>query len=233
MSAWLSRVFGRKHYYMACVALFTITSFFCGIAPSARGDADQSRPAGHRWRRPSASGTGDPGRHVSTRKTRIRIRALHRLPSSPRRPSAPSWAAGSPTTTTGAGSFSSTFPSDCSPFTSATAWCTTRLRSRIERKAARFGGRLKIDTTGICSDWSRFGCARDHFWTAARSMTGSAAAHRWASWHRNGVLGDRHLLGAAADDPNPRTAPAALSKLRHRLGLLLRLRLRPIRAPPR
>jgi len=34
MSAWLSRVFGRKNYYMACVTLFTITSFFCGIAPS-------------------------------------------------------------------------------------------------------------------------------------------------------------------------------------------------------
>jgi DHA2 family multidrug resistance protein len=34
MSAWLSRVFGRKTYYMACVALFTITSLFCGIAPS-------------------------------------------------------------------------------------------------------------------------------------------------------------------------------------------------------
>ena len=34
MSAWLSRVFGRKTYYMACVALFTVTSFFCGIAPS-------------------------------------------------------------------------------------------------------------------------------------------------------------------------------------------------------
>jgi DHA2 family multidrug resistance protein len=34
MSAWFSRVFGRKNYYMACVALFTITSFFCGIAPS-------------------------------------------------------------------------------------------------------------------------------------------------------------------------------------------------------
>jgi MFS transporter, DHA2 family, multidrug resistance protein len=34
MSAWLSRVFGRKNYYMACVSLFTITSFFCGIAPS-------------------------------------------------------------------------------------------------------------------------------------------------------------------------------------------------------
>jgi DHA2 family multidrug resistance protein len=34
MSAWLSRVFGRRNYYMACVALFTITSFLCGIAPS-------------------------------------------------------------------------------------------------------------------------------------------------------------------------------------------------------
>src|SRR5579864_8272593 len=34
MSAWLSRVFGRKKYYMACVALFTITSLFCGLAPS-------------------------------------------------------------------------------------------------------------------------------------------------------------------------------------------------------
>jgi DHA2 family multidrug resistance protein len=34
MSAWLSRVLGRKNYYLACVALFTITSFFCGIAPS-------------------------------------------------------------------------------------------------------------------------------------------------------------------------------------------------------
>ena len=34
MSAWLSRVFGRKTYYMACVFLFTVTSFLCGIAPS-------------------------------------------------------------------------------------------------------------------------------------------------------------------------------------------------------
>lgn len=34
MSAWLSRVMGRKNYYLLCVALFTVTSFFCGIAPS-------------------------------------------------------------------------------------------------------------------------------------------------------------------------------------------------------
>jgi DHA2 family multidrug resistance protein len=34
LSAWLSRVFGRKNYYMGCVATFTIASLLCGLAPS-------------------------------------------------------------------------------------------------------------------------------------------------------------------------------------------------------
>ncbi|KAA6456714.1 DHA2 family efflux MFS transporter permease subunit [Acidobacteria bacterium AB60] len=34
MSAWLSRVLGRKNYYLLCVALFTATSLLCGVAPS-------------------------------------------------------------------------------------------------------------------------------------------------------------------------------------------------------
>src|SRR5260370_126741 len=34
MSAWLSRVFGRKRYYMTCVMLFTASSLLCGLAPS-------------------------------------------------------------------------------------------------------------------------------------------------------------------------------------------------------
>jgi len=34
MSAWLSRLFGRKTYYLACVLMFTVSSFFCGLAPS-------------------------------------------------------------------------------------------------------------------------------------------------------------------------------------------------------
>src|SRR5579863_6906660 len=34
MSAWLSLHIGRKNYYLLCVALFTLTSFFCGLAPS-------------------------------------------------------------------------------------------------------------------------------------------------------------------------------------------------------
>src|SRR5258708_28558545 len=34
MSAWLSPRIGRKRFYMSCVAVFTISSFLCGIAPS-------------------------------------------------------------------------------------------------------------------------------------------------------------------------------------------------------
>ncbi len=34
LSAWLSRVFGRKNYYMTCVALFTASSLLCGLAPT-------------------------------------------------------------------------------------------------------------------------------------------------------------------------------------------------------
>src|ERR1700694_2193112 len=34
ISAWLSTIIGRKRFYMSCVALFTISSFLCGLAPS-------------------------------------------------------------------------------------------------------------------------------------------------------------------------------------------------------
>jgi MFS transporter, DHA2 family, multidrug resistance protein len=34
MTAWLSRLLGRKTYYLLCVILFTISSLFCGLAPS-------------------------------------------------------------------------------------------------------------------------------------------------------------------------------------------------------
>jgi len=34
MSAWLSRALGRKNYYLACVSIFTVASFCCGIAPT-------------------------------------------------------------------------------------------------------------------------------------------------------------------------------------------------------
>ena len=34
LSGWFSGVIGRKKFYMGCVALFTVSSFLCGLAPS-------------------------------------------------------------------------------------------------------------------------------------------------------------------------------------------------------
>ncbi len=34
ISGWLSNRFGRKRFYMTCVAMFTLCSFLCGIAPT-------------------------------------------------------------------------------------------------------------------------------------------------------------------------------------------------------
>src|SRR6202167_3648839 len=34
MSGWLSNLIGRKRFYMTCVAIFTISSFLCALAPS-------------------------------------------------------------------------------------------------------------------------------------------------------------------------------------------------------
>ncbi len=34
LSGWFSLLIGRKHFYMACVAVFTLSSFLCGIAPT-------------------------------------------------------------------------------------------------------------------------------------------------------------------------------------------------------
>ena len=34
MSGWFSNLIGRKRFYMSCVAVFTISSFLCGLAPN-------------------------------------------------------------------------------------------------------------------------------------------------------------------------------------------------------
>src|SRR5580704_11142654 len=34
LSGWLSSLFGRKRFYMGCVAIFTLSSFLCGFAAS-------------------------------------------------------------------------------------------------------------------------------------------------------------------------------------------------------
>ena len=34
LSGWFSSLIGRKRFYMSCVAVFTVSSFLCGLAPS-------------------------------------------------------------------------------------------------------------------------------------------------------------------------------------------------------
>src|SRR5579862_1352356 len=34
LSGWFSSIFGRKKFLIACVTIFTISSFLCGMAPS-------------------------------------------------------------------------------------------------------------------------------------------------------------------------------------------------------
>ncbi len=34
LSGWFSLLIGRKYFYMTCVAVFTLSSFFCGISPT-------------------------------------------------------------------------------------------------------------------------------------------------------------------------------------------------------
>src|SRR5246127_3866405 len=34
LSGWMSSLIGRKRFYMSCVAVFTVSSFLCGLAPS-------------------------------------------------------------------------------------------------------------------------------------------------------------------------------------------------------
>ena len=111
MGGWFSMWLGRKRFYMVCVALFTISSFLCGVAPTlglliffrvmqglgggalqpvAQAILVESFPAAKR------------GMAMAVYRHRRGVRA---------RSSAPRWAAGSPTTTVGAGSSSSIFRS--------------------------------------------------------------------------------------------------------------------------
>jgi len=76
LSAWLSRVFGRKNYYMACVALFSVSSLLCGLAPNLSLLIFFRVLQGNRRRRLGSGRTGDPGRHISSGEARRSLRSL-------------------------------------------------------------------------------------------------------------------------------------------------------------
>ena len=110
MSGWFSSLIGRKRFYMSCVALFTVSSFLCGLAPSLGAADFLPRPAG-RGRRRTCSPANRPFWRIPFRPSSAAWRSLFtawRLCW--RRPSAPPSAAGSQTISIGAGFSSSTFP---------------------------------------------------------------------------------------------------------------------------
>ena len=113
-SAWFSSFFGRKRFLLACIAIFTIASFICGMAPSlavlifarviqgAGGGALQpisqailleSFPPRETWRRHgrlrfwSHHGPGDGTRNgrVDYRPLLVALAVLHESPHWPSR----------------------------------------------------------------------------------------------------------------------------------------------------
>src|SRR3982075_370653 len=67
LSAWLSRVFGRKNYYMTCVALFHRK--FAHVRPRSKPRLTDLFPSSARhWRRRAGSSrTSHSGRYLSSR----------------------------------------------------------------------------------------------------------------------------------------------------------------------
>ena len=107
LSAWLSRMFGRKNYYMVCVAPLhrQFLSVRDGAEPRAPDFLPRS-PRYCRWRF-SPFGTGHAGRYISACQTRCGLWTLQYRNRDGTGHWDRHWAAGSPTILPGAGSFSS------------------------------------------------------------------------------------------------------------------------------
>jgi MFS family permease len=94
LSGWFSTLFGRTRFYMACVAIFTVSSLLCGIAPVAAAADRLPHPAGARRRRAAADLAGHPGGKLPAREAGRRHRVLRHGRGRWRRSSARRSAAG-------------------------------------------------------------------------------------------------------------------------------------------
>ena len=128
ISGWLSNRFGRKRFYMTCVALFTFCSLLCGLAPSLPVLilARILQGAGGGGLAPSEQAILADTFSVEKRGQAFASTAWlwwwHR-------PSDRHWVDGSPTTSTGIGSSSSTCPIGIFSFwLSVRAWSKTHPR---------------------------------------------------------------------------------------------------------
>jgi DHA2 family multidrug resistance protein len=108
MGAWASSVIGRKRFFMFSIAIFTVASFLCGIAPSLPILllARVLQGIGGGDLQPMAQAIMADSFEESKRGQAF---ALYGLVALLRRPSVLPWAAGSQTVTAGAGSSTSTF----------------------------------------------------------------------------------------------------------------------------
>ena len=73
ITGWLSIRFGRKRFYMACVVIFTVSSFLCGIAPSLGMLILFRILAGNRRRRLATGIAGHLAGHFSARTIGYRV----------------------------------------------------------------------------------------------------------------------------------------------------------------
>ena len=112
LSAWLSTIFGRKRFYMTCVALFTISSLLCGFAPNLESLIFFRILQGIGGGGLAPSEQAIPGRHLSRREAGLGLRGLQHRHCSRSGHRAHSWAVSSPISGfLAAGASSSTFPS--------------------------------------------------------------------------------------------------------------------------
>ena len=76
ISGWLANRFGRKRFYMTCVAMFTICSFLLRTGALAATAHLRARSAGPGRRRPGNQRAGHPGRYLPGGKARPGLCAL-------------------------------------------------------------------------------------------------------------------------------------------------------------
>ena len=217
VSGWLSTVFGRKRFYMTCVALFTVSSFLCGIAPNLPLliVARMLQGAGGGGLQPSEQAILADTFPVAKRGHGFR--GLWHGRGGWRPPSVPRWAAGSPTTSTGTGSSSSTCRSAL-----LSLFFTSRLVEdppwlKEEKRAG-----IKIDYIGL----SLLVTGRRLLPVRARQRPGIglvlfAPDHR-AVLRRHSDAGRVLPLGVVSPESHCRRAPAQEPQLRHRRVLLVR-----------
>ena len=76
LSGWISSIIGRKRFYMSCVAIFTVSSLLCGLAPNLGMLIFFRVLQGAGGGGLATERAGDSGRHFPSRQARHGLRGL-------------------------------------------------------------------------------------------------------------------------------------------------------------